>query len=89
MSTELPRLFVARHGDTAWTDSHQRTGRTDLPLNENGVTRARLIGQQLQRFAFDRVFTSPLQRAAKTCALAGYASVAGVDPDLVENPGQP
>src|SRR5437764_174060 len=84
MSAELPRLFLARHGDTAWTDSHQRTGRTDLPLNERGEERARLIGKQLQRFAFARVFTSPLQRASKTCALAGYGAVAEVEPDLVE-----
>src|SRR3954471_23159102 len=43
MSTELPRLFLARHGDTAWTVSRQHTGRTDLPLNERGEERARQI----------------------------------------------
>jgi broad specificity phosphatase PhoE len=84
MSGDLPRLFLARHGDTAWTDSHQRTGRTDLPLNQRGVERARQIGERLQRFSFARVFTSPLQRASKTCELAGYGTVAEVDPDLVE-----
>ena len=84
MPSELPRLFLARHGDTAWTDSHQRTGRTDLPLNERGEERARQIGEQLQRFDFVRVFTSPLQRASKTCELAGFRTVAQVDPDLVE-----
>src|SRR5438093_10400541 len=84
MATELPRLFLARHGDTAWTDSRQRTGRTDLPLNERGEERARLIGEQLRKFTFARVFTSPLQRASKTCALAGFGAVAQVDPDLLE-----
>jgi broad specificity phosphatase PhoE len=84
MSSQLPRLFLARHGDTAWTDSRQRTGRTDLPLNERGEERARGLGERLQRFSFARVFTSPLQRASKTCALAGYGAVAEVDPDLVE-----
>jgi broad specificity phosphatase PhoE len=84
MPSELPRLFLARHGDTAWTDSRQHTGRTDLPLNERGEERARQIGERLRRFAFTRVFTSPLQRAAKTCALAGFGGVAVVDPDLVE-----
>jgi probable phosphoglycerate mutase len=84
MATELPRLFLARHGDTAWTDSRQRTGRTDLPLNERGEERARQIGERLQRFSFASVFTSPLQRASKTCALAGFGDVAEVDPDLVE-----
>ena len=84
MATELPRLFLARHGDTAWTDSRQRTGRTDLPLNERGEERARQLGERLRRFSFARVFTSPLQRASKTCALAGFGEVAEVDPDLVE-----
>src|SRR6516165_9015332 len=84
MSSDLPRLFLARHGDTAWTDSRQHTGRTDLPLNERGEERARQIGERLQRFSFTRVFTSPLQRASKTCALAGFGGVAEVDPDLLE-----
>src|SRR5438270_9921292 len=84
MSSELPRLFLARHGDTAWTDSRQRTGRADLPLNERGEERARQLGERLRRFSFVRVFTSPLQRASKTCALAGFGEVAEVDPDLVE-----
>ena len=84
MSSELPRLFLARHGDTAWTDSRQHTGRTDLPLNERGEERARQIGERLQRFSFARVFTSPLQRASKTCELAGFGAVAQVDPDLLE-----
>jgi len=36
MPSDLPKLYLARHGDTAWTDSHRHTGRTDLPLNERG-----------------------------------------------------
>jgi probable phosphoglycerate mutase len=84
MSSDLPRLFLARHGDTAWTDSRQRTGRTDLPLNEHGEEHARQLQERLRRFTFARVFTSPLQRASKTCALAGYGEVAKVDSDLVE-----
>ena len=39
MPSDLPKLYLARHGDTAWTDSHQHTGRTDLPLNERGGSR--------------------------------------------------
>jgi len=84
MPSDLPRLFLARHGDTAWTDSRQRTGRTDLPLNESGEERARLLGERLRRFSFVRVFTSPLQRASKTCALAGFGDIAQVDTDLME-----
>ena len=62
MPSELPRLFLARHGDTAWTDSRQRTGRTDIPLNAVGEDRARQFGERLRRFSFASVFTSPLQR---------------------------
>lgn len=84
MSAELPRLFLARHGDTAWTDSRQRTGRTDIPLNERGEERARQLSERLRHFTFARVFTSPLQRAERTCRLAGFGDAAEVDPDLVE-----
>jgi probable phosphoglycerate mutase len=80
----LPRLFLARHGDTAWTDSRQKTGRTDLPLNERGEEHARQIGVQLSRFSFNHVVTSPLQRAFRTCELAGFGAGAEVDPDLIE-----
>jgi broad specificity phosphatase PhoE len=84
MATALPKLYLARHGDTAWTDSHQHTGRTDLPLNERGEEHARQVGARLRRFSFGRVFASPLQRASKTCELAGYGAGAEVDRDLIE-----
>jgi probable phosphoglycerate mutase len=84
MPSELPRLFLARHGDTAWTESRQHTGRTDIPLNERGVEHARQLGARLRKFSLECVFTSPLQRASKTCELAGYGGIAQVDPDLVE-----
>jgi len=84
MSLVLPKLYLARHGDTAWTDSHQHTGRTDLPLNERGEEHARQIGAQLRRFTFSQVFTSPLQRASRTCELAGFKAGTEVDPDLIE-----
>jgi probable phosphoglycerate mutase len=84
MPSDLPRLFLARHGDTAWTESRQHTGLTDLPLNQAGEARARQLGDRLRQFTFARVFTSPLERASKTCELAGYGPVATVDPDLVE-----
>ena len=74
MSLGLPQLYLARHGDTAWTDSHQHTGRTDLPLNERGEEHARQLGEQLKRLSFSHVFTSPLQRASRTCELAGFGA---------------
>lgn len=84
MRSDLPRLFLTRHGDTAWTDSRKHTGRTDIPLNEAGEARARQIGGRLRRYAFARVFSSPLRRASKTCELAGFGADAEVAPDLVE-----
>jgi probable phosphoglycerate mutase len=85
MSTnKLPRLFLARHGDTEWTDARRKTGRTDLPLNERGKRRARQMGERLQQFSFVQAFTSPLLRASRTCELAGFGEVAIADSDLVE-----
>ncbi|MBV8239204.1 MAG: histidine phosphatase family protein, partial [Hyphomicrobiales bacterium] len=77
-------LYLVRHGQTAWSASGQHTGRTDLPLTEEGERRARGLRERLKDLTFDRVFTSPLQRAARTCALAGFGAAAKVDPDLLE-----
>ena len=80
----LPVLYLARHGETAWTLSDQHTGLTDLPLTERGEHDARRLGERLRGLTFARVLTSPLQRAARTCELAGFGSAAEVDRDLVE-----
>ena len=89
MSEVLPVLYVGRHGETAWSLSGQHTGLTDLPLTPNGEGNARRLGERLKGMTFARVFTSPLQRAARTCELAGFGAVAETDPDLVEwNYGQ-
>jgi broad specificity phosphatase PhoE len=80
----LPVIYLARHGETAWTLSGQHTGLTDLPLTEHGEQNASHLGERLQGLAFAKVFTSPLQRARRTCELAGFGAVAEIDPDLVE-----
>jgi probable phosphoglycerate mutase len=84
MSETLPVIYLARHGETAWSLSGQHTGLTDLPLTERGERNARRLGERLSGLAFAKVFTSPLQRAAHTCELAGFRSVAEVDTHLVE-----
>jgi probable phosphoglycerate mutase len=84
MTQSLPAVYLARHGETAWTVSGQHTGITDIPLTERGERNARRLGERLKGQSFARVFTSPLQRAKRTCELAGYGSVAEIDPDLVE-----
>jgi len=81
---QLPIIYLARHGETAWSLSHQHTGLTDLPLTERGEQTARRLGGRLEGLTFLKVFTSPLQRAKRTCELAGFGSTAKVDPDLVE-----
>ncbi len=84
MSEVLPVVYLARHGETAWSLSGQHTGLTDLPLTPNGERNARRLGERLKGMTFSNVFTSPLQRAARTCELAGFGIVAEPDLDLVE-----
>ena len=89
MSEVLPVLYLARHGETAWSLSGQHTGLTDLPLTPNGERNARRLADRLKGITFAKVFTSPLQRATRTCELAGFGTLAEADPDLVEwNYGQ-
>lgn len=84
MSAELPIIYVARHGETAWSLTGQHTGLTDLPLTARGERTATKLKDRLKGQGFARVFTSPLQRARRTCDLAGFGAVAEVDRDLVE-----
>jgi broad specificity phosphatase PhoE len=84
MSELLSVVYLARHGETAWSLSGQHTGRTDLPLTERGERNAYALGERLRGMAFARVFTSPLRRAARTCELAGFGAAAEIDPDLAE-----
>jgi broad specificity phosphatase PhoE len=80
----LPTIWLARHGETEWSLSGQHTGLTDLPLTAHGEELARKLADRLKGMAFAKVFTSPLQRARRTCELAGFAAVAETMPDLVE-----
>ncbi|HTZ46566.1 MAG TPA: histidine phosphatase family protein [Verrucomicrobiae bacterium] len=84
MSEELPIVYLARHGETAWSLTGQHTGLTDLPLTERGEQVAMRLADRLSGLSFAKVYASPLQRARKTCELAGFAQVADIDPDLVE-----
>jgi len=84
MSEALPIVYLARHGETAWSLTGQHTGLTDLPLTARGERNARSLGERLKGLNFANVFTSPLQRASRTCELAGFGAVAEIDRDLVE-----
>jgi broad specificity phosphatase PhoE len=84
MSDSLPVVYLARHGETAWTISRQHTGVTDLPLTSQGEAEAVGLRTRLERMKFAAVLTSPLQRAVRTCELAGFGALAEIEPDLRE-----
>jgi broad specificity phosphatase PhoE len=84
MDESLPVIYLARHGETAWTLSGQHTGLTDIPLTPRGERNARRLQLRLRGLQFAKVFTSPLQRALRTCDLAGFGPLAELDHDLVE-----
>jgi broad specificity phosphatase PhoE len=84
MNPALPRIYLVRHGDTAWTLTAQHTGRTDLPLSEQGERQARELGASLTGLRFDRILSSPLQRARRTAELATPRSLVEADDDLME-----
>jgi broad specificity phosphatase PhoE len=80
----VTEVVLVRHGETEWTRTRQHTGRTDLPLTQEGEAQARLVGEALRGRAFPLVLTSPLRRAWETCELAGFGAVADARDDLAE-----
>src|SRR6185503_12911376 len=81
---KLKKIYLIRHGETAWTLSGQHTGTTDIPLTENGKQQARLLAQRLKNQKFSSILVSPKLRAQETCAIAGYANQAIEDSNLTE-----
>jgi probable phosphoglycerate mutase len=78
------RIFLIRHGETAWTLSGQHTSTTDIPLTENGRAIASGLGPVLAGIDVGLVLTSPLRRARDTCELAGFGGRCEIDRDLME-----
>lgn len=77
-------LWLIRHGETEWSLSGAHTSRTDIPLTDHGRQRARELGEFLRGTKFAAVFTSPMQRARETCALAGFGDQAQIEEGLRE-----
>ena len=80
--SDVPTIYLARHGETEWSKSGQHTGRTDIPLTPAGEAAAKQIATRLSGIAFARVFSSPLGRARRTAELAGFRPE--IDPELLE-----
>jgi broad specificity phosphatase PhoE len=66
------QVVLVRHGETEWSRTLKHTGRTDVPLTEEGEQQARRVGEALRGREFARVLASPLRRARETARLAGY-----------------
>jgi probable phosphoglycerate mutase len=77
-------LVLARHGETEWSRDGRHTGRTDIPLTENGRSQAEGLRDKLSEWTFVRVLSSPLSRALETCRLAGLGDSVTTTDDLLE-----
>ena len=84
MAAPAPQLWLLRHGATSWAREGRHTSRTDLPLLPEGEEEARALAPLLTRQPFRAVLTSPLQRARRTCELAGLGGRAELCDDLRE-----
>jgi broad specificity phosphatase PhoE len=80
----IQQVYLIRHGETEWSLSGQHTGITDIPLTENGRNVAKQLEPILAKENFTMILTSPLERARKTCELAGLGAHAEIDRDLME-----
>jgi broad specificity phosphatase PhoE len=77
-------ILLARHGETEWSRDLRHTGRTNIPLTDKGRRQAELLRDSLAGLSFERVLSSPLDRAIETCRLAGLGERAELTDDLVE-----
>jgi probable phosphoglycerate mutase len=84
MAQTLQKVYLVRHGETAWTLSGQATGRTDLALTANGEREAEELRPRLRDLHPVAVLTSPLLRARRTAELAGFGEGLQNDDDLME-----
>ncbi len=80
----IQQVYLIRHGETEWSLSGRHTGSSDIPLTAHGEDEARALASSLRQITFASVLTSPLQRARRTCELAGLGAHAEIEPNLVE-----
>ncbi len=80
----MPEIVLVRHGETEWTRTRQHTGKSDIPLSEDGRRQGVILAQALRGRTFALVLTSPLRRARETCELAGFGDAAQARDELAE-----
>ena len=84
MSDAQRQLWLLRHGATEWALNGRHTGSTDLPLLPVGEAEATALAPILAKQAFAAVFSSPLQRARRTCELGGLGNQMQILDDILE-----
>lgn len=67
------QVWLVRHGETEWSRDGRHTSVTDLSLTDTGVQQGAALRDRLAGTSFAAVVSSPLQRARRTAALAGFA----------------
>lgn len=60
------KLYLVRHGESAWNVKQLYTGRTDVPLSDLGERQAERLSERLGPWAIAAIYASPLKRAADT-----------------------
>jgi len=78
----MQKIYICRHGETAWNITKQHTSYTDIALTDTGIKQAASLKNRLKNKKFSAVLTSPYERAKKTCELAGFEGI--IENDLVE-----
>ena len=84
MANGQRRIWLLRHGATEWALSGRHTGNTDVPLLPEGEEEAKALSPILETHQFAAVYSSPLQRARRTCALAGLGNRMQILDDIIE-----
>ena len=77
-------IYIMRHGKTDLNNAHVLQGRSDYPLNDEGVQQAKKAAEKLKGIVFDRVYTSPLIRAVRTAEIVAPGKRLIVDDRLIE-----
>ncbi|MFL5845008.1 MAG: histidine phosphatase family protein [Solirubrobacteraceae bacterium] len=80
----MNEAWLLRHAETEWSKTKRHTGRTDVPLTDDGRTAARDLREPLAGREFAAVWTSPLSRARETCELVGLGDRAVLRDELLE-----